>query len=81
MSQEESDGILNVPFRGSVRITIEGVVKPTSIYGNSPLRNLVSQVFCDHTGEPVLSSIGNNPWVVVSYDKAAGELVVKKKVA
>jgi len=46
-----------------------------------PLRLLASQVACFKSGQIMISGVNNNPWLLVNYDKDAGELIVKKKVA
>jgi len=80
MTVEESDRILQETLHvGLLEVTIEGFV-PNLIHGEGKsLRVLVDEVFSWIRGEPIISGLNNNPWVLVSYDKDVGTLVVGRK--
>jgi len=80
MTQEESDKILDETGHiGLLTVTIEnmGTMRIDAI--GEPLRMLASQVACFKGRETISSGVGKNPWLLVSYSKDDGILVVKKK--
>jgi hypothetical protein len=64
-------------FEGRLEITIEGVGTQTMTFESEPIASHVALVQCLLTNHLVFcSDVSNSPWKIISFDRAAGKLVV-----